>query len=361
MFKLSQIGNIQLLLVLLILAGISVGTYVAQNRTNISPNAQQRSESNMPDTAFYLEAVYPNFGQFVSDQKPGVKEGSLSQALKKASDLNLPEVLFPNQRVAVNLYVSSDIDEANLFAANLVFPKEILEVQSINKVPQKITIDLEDGELACAGKKGIRCPSGYSCRLDEKIWDKEGKCVKNKQAESSRSGEENNAKVDSFVSFWAEEAFDNEKGTISLIGAVPNPGFKTENNTKAYMVTIIFKTKTAGKAPINFTPESKIYRNSDNADILKTKQGIELNIVEKPDFKPSRKPDPTPHMSLSPSPLKIKGDGNGDGKVDLTDLSIILKMLGKNSAGFPELDYNGDGRINAFDFSRQLTRILSKN
>lgn len=359
MLKLAQKGNIQLLLILLILAGISVGTYFARYKLNITPTTQNTSESAQPDTGFYLEAVFPNMGQIDMDQKRGVEDSSLSAALEDAKNLNLSEVLFPNQRFAVNLYVRSDIDEANLFAAKLIFPKELLEVQSIKKVPQLVENDYEDGLLICAGKNGIRCPTGYSCHLEKNLSEAEGKCVKNKQAESGRSEEDKTIKETSFVSFWAEETFNNDSGTVSLIGAVPNPGFKTGDKKRAYMATVIFKTKSAGNAKIDFGKDSSIYRNSDNSEILKTKNGIQLIVVDKPEPGSSQSPNINNPPSVQPSHGYKKGDANGDGRVDITDLSILLSLLGKSSAKYPALDFNGDGKINAFEFSQQLKLVIT--
>lgn len=47
----------------------------------------------------------------------------------------------------------------------------------------------------------------------------------------------------------------------------------------------------------------------------------------------------------------IKGDANRDGKVDYTDLSIMLSNFNKTSGYNDELDYNDDGIINVPDYS----------
>ena len=142
-------------------------------------------------------------------QSSGISGGTEPSELayfKLAGD-NLPNFK-AGEEYAVKLYVRSDKNEANLFAAKLTFNKDILEVARIDK-----------------------------------------------------SG--------SFISSWSEEFIDNNAGEISLVGGVPTPGYKTAGSD-SLMATIVFKGKAAGSSTIDFTGESVIYRNSDNEDILRS-------------------------------------------------------------------------------------------
>lgn len=71
-------------------------------------------------------------------------------------------------------------------------------------------------------------------------------------------------------------------------------------------------------------------------------------------------PSPTPTPTSSPTPQPGNGDGNKDGKVDFIDLSILLTDYNKNQGIRAGIDINGDGAINAFDFSL-MRNILIKN
>lgn len=216
-------------------------------------------------------------------------------------------------QIRVDLLVHSDIDESNLFAARISFPNDLLEVTG-----------LETGQ-------------------------------KEKQ----------------LISFWADKSFNNSTGKISLIGGIPTPGLKTKvDNSDPVMATITFKPKKEGSPIISFEDSSAIYRNSDNQNILVIKNSLELNITKlKPSenlhASPSAKLKNNPNMaSISASPetpkKRLRGDGNGDSKIDLSDISIFFSHLNQPTGEHPELDFNNDGKINAFDSSSMLQLIFSK-
>lgn len=141
----------------------------------------------------------------------------------------------PGEEFEVKLFVRSDIDEANLFQAKMKFPVNLVEVT------------------------GIKTDNGF---------------IKN----------------------WVENFYDNNTGEISLAGGVPSPGFQTKlGGESALMATIVFKAKTGGTGTVLFNDDSAIYRNTDNADILKIKREYDISI--------GTKPSPTPTPTPSPSPL----------------------------------------------------------
>ncbi len=83
---------------------------------------------------------------------------------------------------------------------------------------------------------------------------------------------------------WVEEYFDNSTGTASLTAGIPSPGLKTSGNTPL-MGKVIFKTKkyVNGATSISLTPESRIYSNSDNKDMLGSLVSLDIAIPFPPD------------------------------------------------------------------------------
>jgi hypothetical protein len=73
-----------------------------------------------------------------------------------------------------------------------------------------------------------------------------------------------------------------------------------------------------------------------------------------------RPPTPTPTPTPAATPIPGLGDGNGDGKIDLTDLSILLSDFNKTSGFRTGIDLNKDGKINTFDFSLMRNLLIQK-
>ncbi len=63
--------------------------------------------------------------------------------------------------------------------------------------------------------------------------------------------------------------------------------------------------------------------------------------------------------STTDAPSKGNGDGNKDGKIDLADLSVLLTDFDKGNFRV-EIDLNGDGKINTFDFSLLKNLLIEK-
>ncbi|MCL5784463.1 MAG: dockerin type I domain-containing protein [Patescibacteria group bacterium] len=194
----------------------------------------------------------------------------------------------------VSVLARSDSDAANLFVAKLRFPADLLQATNIDLKP----------------KTGNSFISSW------------------------------------FVTNWVENVFDNKLGSVSLVGGVPNPGFKTEPQASpSAMAEITFTAKKGGAGSITFDNTSAIYRNSDNTNILNIKREVSFKIID---------------ASQSAAPIStIRGDINGDGKVDLSDLSALLSKIGQStiSAG-TVADLNSDSLINSFDYS-SLVNILT--
>ena len=81
-----------------------------------------------------------------------------------------------------------------------------------------------------------------------------------------------------FVKSWISNNFNNDKGTISLVGSVPDPGFKTVENKPAIMARVYLKVKAGGSTTIYFDKSSSIYRSADNQNILNSTENLNLEI-----------------------------------------------------------------------------------
>lgn len=120
---------------------------------------------------------------------------------------------------SVNLIVHSDLNSVNLIIAKLNFPSNLLQVESIET-------------------------------------------------------------TSSIIKFWPEKFFDNSNGQISLIGGLPSPGFSTSPKLGLTLATINFKAKSAGVANIKFDGSSAMHRDSDNTNILATRNDLSLSIAK---------------------------------------------------------------------------------
>lgn len=148
MHKLKQRGFAHILLLLLLLAGLGVGLYLVQNKTHLFSKAAPVIPQH-PETSFELEVQAGTAEPFIEDpvKLTGVGVGA---------------------KFRVDIWARSDIDPANLFAAKIKFPTDLLQVVEVNK-------------------RG----------------------------------------ANSFVNQWVDSSFDNSKGEISLVGGVNPPGLLT--------------------------------------------------------------------------------------------------------------------------------------
>lgn len=112
-----------------------------------------------------------------------------------------------------------------------------------------------------------------------------------------------------FIQNWADRAFDNSSGKISLVGAVPTPGYKT-NGTSSLMATVYVKgLATHAIGNVTFDGASAIFSNADNTNILLETSGSAITMFTSTS---TRSPNPSaspavqnqnPPASPSPSPL----------------------------------------------------------
>lgn len=205
--------------------------------------------------------------------------------------LGAPSSVLPGENFRVKLLVRSDSEAANLFSAKIKFPADILEVREI------IT------------GNAIPVPADDIFKF--------------------------------FIKNWVENIYDNEAGTISLVGGVPNPGFLTKAGTKSGLMTeIVFSAKREGTATISFDNNSAIYSNEGNMNVLSQQTGVSI--------------------AVGTTTPQYKGDVNKDGKINLTDLSIMFSKWGKKESGVSLADLNEDGIVNVMDYS-QMVKVLLEN
>jgi hypothetical protein len=107
-----------------------------------------------------------------------------------------------------------------------------------------------------------------------------------------------------FIANWADNFFDNSAGKVSLIGGVPNPGFKT-SGAPVLMATVYFIGYVAGVTPISFDGTTAIFRNSDNTNIFNIATGASETITSSaptPSPSPTGSATPNPSGTASPTP-----------------------------------------------------------
>lgn len=239
----------------------------------------------------------------VAQQQPAVVTPPAPSSSSTSLVISAPKSSFMvGDRITASVLVKSDNDAANLFVAKMRFPADLLQVVNVDFKPK-----LDVGQVATDGARTSFISN----------W---------------------------FVTNWVENTFNNNTGAVSLVGGVPNPGFQTSPDTEgALMADIIFEAKRPGSATVSFDATSSIYRNSDNANILKTKKDLDLEITEAT-------------LTATPS-ASMEGDINEDGEVDLTDLSALFTFWSKVGPGVGKADLNKDSMVNTFDFST-LSNIL---
>lgn len=80
------------------------------------------------------------------------------------------------------------------------------------------------------------------------------------------------------INEWVEQSYDNNAGTITLVGAVHNPGYRGPSSGDI-MTYIRFRALATGNPHIIFTNDSAIHRNSDGTNILTAVSPAEADIT----------------------------------------------------------------------------------
>ena len=84
------------------------------------------------------------------------------------------------------------------------------------------------------------------------------------------------AKTGSILTLWVQEPFfSNSAGTVSFEGVVPNPGFL---GSLGKIVTITFRSKSAGSAPLSFPSSSVLANDGLGTEILTSSAGATVTV-----------------------------------------------------------------------------------
>jgi hypothetical protein len=116
----------------------------------------------------------------------------------------------------------------------------------------------------------------------------------------------------SIFSLWIEEpAFSNSTGVVSFNGGVPTPGY---TGSSGGVVSISVRAKKAGQA--NFSYSGAAVRANDGlgGNVLNSKSGVTLNIVQKED-KPEVVVPPVEPKKEEPAPKEDQKEGVSSLKV----------------------------------------------
>lgn len=95
--------------------------------------------------------------------------------------------------------------------------------------------------------------------------------------------------------------FQNFNGEIILIGGLPTPGF-TSSLVGDVMAKLTFKVKSTGQTTISIDNGSKVITDDTNDDIFVSGLDLNLNLGPAPTPPPSQSPSATPSFLPSPTP-----------------------------------------------------------
>lgn len=141
------------------------------------------------------------------------------------------------------------------------------------------------------------------------------------------------SKEESIFLLWLEEpVFSNASGTIRFAGGLYD-GFTGQ---KGKIAGVVFKSKSAGIAKIQFEEAKVLAHDGKGTDVLRKTTGATYLIKTKE----------------APSP-----DFDDDGKVGLRDISMLIFRI---AAAYDfRYDLNQDGEVNGRDFSILLSKFGS--
>ncbi|MDE0326255.1 MAG: leucine-rich repeat domain-containing protein [Candidatus Poribacteria bacterium] len=148
---------------------------------------------------------------------------------------------------------------------------------------------------------------------------------------------------DGTATLFTEGTIDNESGIISGYNVLRLDG-KGVNGSGA-LLSIQFRAKKVGTAV--FTPGSCYLGDSEGEEIWSGAPRLEIEIVEQV----SRLPE-APLSETATEDEVFTGsskDVNRDGVVNILDMILVSKHIGKPVSDAPRTDINGDGIVNILD------------
>jgi len=135
------------------------------------------------------------------------------------------------------------------------------------------------------------------------------------------------SKEGSIFSLWpVEPVFSNEEGTVRFAGGLPSPGFL---GNFGRIITVTFSVVNEGVSVVELSGGYLLANNGFGTDVLREMRHA---------------------VYTTQVAGRRRADINGDGRVDVSDLSVVLASLGRRGAEVRG-DLNNDGRINFQDIS----------
>jgi hypothetical protein len=155
------------------------------------------------------------------------------------------------------------------------------------------------------------------------------------------------SKIGSILNLWVEEpAYSNAKGTLSLEGVVPNPGFTGANGP---VLTINFRVIALGTASLSFPSGSLLANDGYGTNILRNRGTASYTLSPKAEATPAA---PT---EVAPTPVPVESASY----VDLGESKAEPAPAQKHtiSFGIPPWKDIYDGLLKFFSFAIPLLAL----
>jgi hypothetical protein len=137
----------------------------------------------------------------------------------------------------------------------------------------------------------------------------------------------------SIIDYWIQDPTPMASSSITFAGIIPSPGF---TGSRGQILTVSFRAKQEGVAIVDIKDAQVLANDGKGTDILAQTIPATLNIV-------------------TPKPREV-ADINGDGKVDFTDLSMLIANWGIPKD--PRADLDNDGAVDLHDVSILVSRMM---
>lgn len=125
-----------------------------------------------------------------------------------------------------------------------------------------------------------------------------------------------------------EAVFNNDNGTISIVGGVPTPGYKSILKQSGLLAKMTFKAVKEGKTKIDFLADSEMYKNSDGSKLgLVIQRGLNVEISDN-----SSNQTQNSNQELQTVTYHLSRDSNQIGiplDISITPEEFLNKTVGK--------------------------------
>ena len=169
------------------------------------------------------------------------------------------------------------------------------------------------------------------------------------------------SKQKSFLNLWTEDTtIQEETGEVHFSGGTTVKGGLTGTSTA---LTLTLEAKKPGTATLTFENAQAYASDGSGTQLVSRTHSITFTIPATSSSPiVANVPTPAPAtgastISAPTAPTPPSADLNGDGKIDITDMSIlILHMFGMYD---PRYDLNLDGSVNIADLSVLMSKMGS--